>query len=451
MKQLEIEELLLGRFDLDCPRIELTPCVPTSKNKPLSGSGYIAINKDGHFDLKVYFPDAFPIDEVFEKLNWKPGKVIDDEAYYDLVAYDLAGHKWQAERFIPDKNSGPSGSMIIGKLPELRKIEENHATSNKGVIQLHFNKVIKVPLNTAVKELETVGESTRKMKTSIRLARFEACGIDFEIEENEGHTKLSAISKSVIFTDVTIDRIFESFSFVTSHSESWSILLIRNSETIETRVRAVKSRRLKSRTPPPISYQRLQESGAVWVLFDRYLEHVLANETDYLHPISQENYAVIESGKASLDVEALTLSVSIESLLREELSSFYKVSPDLTKNICVAKELVKESEILDEDFKNRTIGSLSAMKNARAKDILFALRDMGLIDEALIKIYGILRNKSAHGTKSSGGDVQNYYNQVSALQVLFFQLVFLVIEYSGEYTDYGTYGYPTKKFSGKRP
>lgn len=450
MKQRELEEFLQGRFELDCPRIELTPCVLASKKQALSGSGYIALNEDGHFDLKVYFPDAFPIGEVFETLNWETGKVIGNEAYYNLVAYDIAGREWQAERFIPDKNSGPNGSMIIGKLPELRKIEKKQETSNKGFIQVHFNKVIKVPLNTAVKELETAGESTRKVRSSISLARFEACGIDFEIKENEGHTELNAISDSIVFSDVTINRIFESFSFVTSHSESWSILLVRNSDTIETRVRAVNARRLKSRTPPPISYQRIQESGAVWVLFDRYLEHVLANETDYRHPISQENYAVIESGKASLDVEALTLSVSIESLLREELNSFYQASPALTKNICVAKELVEESKILDEDFKKRIIGSLSGMKNARAKDILFALRDIGLIDEALIRIYGSLRNKSAHGAKGSGGDVQNYFNQVSALQVLFFQLVFLVIDYSGEYTDYGTYGYPTKQFNGRR-
>lgn len=450
MKQQDIEELLQGRFELDCPRIELIPCVANSKKKALSGSGYIALNKDGYFDLKVYFPDAFPIDEVFEKLNWEPGKIIGNEAYYDLVVSDISGHKWQAERFIPDKNSGPNGSIIVGKLPELRRIKENHTASNKGIIQFHFNEVIKVPLNTAVKEHETVGESTRKMKTSIRLARFDACGIDFEIEGNEGHTKLSAVREGIEFTDVTINRIFESFSFVTSHSESWSILMIRNAETTETRIRAVNKKRLKSRTPPPISYQRIQEDTSVWVLFDRYLKYVLDNETDYFHAVSQELYVVIESGKASLDVEALTLSVSIESLLRKELSYFYNLPPELFNNICVVKEMLKESAVLDDDFINRMNGSLSAMKNARAKDILSVLRDRGLIDSKLVKIYGEIRNKSAHGAKSSGGDVQNYFNQISAIQVLFFQLIFLIIGYDGKYTDYGTYGYPSQQFIGKQ-
>ncbi len=451
MKQQDIEKYLQGRFILDCPKIELVPCVPTSTKEYLSGSGYIALNKDGHFDLKIYFPEPFSIDEVFEKLNWEPGKVIGDEAYYNLIAHDISGQKWRAERFIPDKNSGPSGSMIVGKISELRNSEENHKASTKGFIQFHFNEVIKVPLNTAVKELETVGESTRKIKTSIRLARFTACGIDIEIEENNGYTKLTAVSEDIEFTDITINRIFESFSFVTSYTESWSILMVRNAGTTETRIRSVNVEKLRSRIPSPISYQRIHESASAWVLFDCYLNYVLNNKIDYLHPISQKLSTVVESGKASLDVEALTLSVSVESLLKEELSDFFKIPPELTKNIRIVKEMVKESEILDEDFKNRIIGSLSAMKSARAKDILSALCDKGLIDKDLVKTYGVLRNKSAHGANSSDGDVQNYFNQISAVLVLFYQLIFLVIKYSGEYTDYGTYGYPTKQFNAKLP
>jgi len=451
MKPQDIEEFLKGQFALDCPRVELAPCVPSSKKTTLLGSGSISLNKDGYFDLKVYFPDSFSIDEVFERLNWEAGKVIGDDAYYNLKAYELSGSIWEAERFIPDRNSGPGGSMIVGKIPELCQKEEKHSESHKEWIQFHFIEIIKVPLNTVVKEKETVGETTRKMKSSIRLARFAASSIDFEVEESEGHTKLSAVSDTVEFKELTINRIFESFCFVTSNSESWSVLVIKSKEATETRIRAVNPNALKSRIPPPIGFQRLQTTDSVWRLFDCYLTHVLLNEEDYFHPISQELYSIIESGKASLDVEALTLSVSIESLLKKELCTLYKITAELTKNICVAKDIVLESEVLDEDFKNRVIGALSAMKNARAKDILFALRHNGLVDKELTKTYGDLRNKSAHGAKSSGADVQNHFNRVSAVLVLLYQLLFLIIKYEGEYTDYGTYGYPIKQFSEKLP
>jgi hypothetical protein len=451
MKPQDIQEFLQGQFELDCPKIELTPYAPSSKKVTLQGSGYISLSKDGTFDLKFYFPESFSIDEVFERLNWEAGKVIADDAYYNLKAYELSGAIWEAERFIPDRNSGPNGSMIVGKIPELYQKEENHSDSDKGWVQFYFNEIIKVPLNTIVKEQETVGNTTRKMKSGIRLARFAASSIDFEVEENEGHTRLSAISDAIDFKEILINRIFEAFCFVTSNSASWSALVIKGKESTETRIRAVNPKTLKSRISPPIGFQRLQNTDSVWRLFDCYLKYVLLNEVDYFHPISQEIYSVIESGKASLDVEALTLSVSIESLLKEEMSALYKISAELTKNICVAKELIKESDVLDEEFKNRIFGTFSAMKNARAKDILFVLRDKDLIDKELVKTYGDLRNKSAHGGKSTGADVQNNFNRVSAVSVLFYHLIFLVIKYEGEYTDYGAYGYPIKQFNGNLP
>ena len=106
-----------------------------------------------------------------------------------------------------------------------------------------------------------------------------------------------------------------------------------------------------------------------------------------------------------------------------------------------------ESEALDADFRNRMLGSISAMKKARAKDILFVLRDSELVDRELVQTYGKLRNKTAHGVRDSGADIQNYFNQTSAVLVLFFQLVFLIIKYNGEYTDYGTYDYTAKSLS----
>ncbi len=178
---------------------------------------------------------------------------------------------------------------------------------------------------------------------------------------------------------------------------------------------------------------------------------MLANNKDYCHSISKAIYFVIESGKASLEVEALTLSVSIESILIEEMSSAYRITPELCKNIDIVKNIVSGSSELDNDFKMRVMGSLNAMKSARAKDILSTLRDNGMIESDIVKTYAKLRNKSAHGAKSSGADMQDYFNQVSAVTVLFYQLVFLVVSYNGEYTDYGTYGYPTKNFRAMQP
>lgn len=448
MKQQDIDNFLQEQFELDCPRIELIPCHQSSSKRVLSGSGCISLVEEGYFNLKVYFLDTFPIDEIFDELNWVSGKLIGDEAYYNLAAYDISGNKWEAERFITDKNNGPNGSMIIGKIPELRKIEEYKSDNIGERVQLYFNEAIEVPFNTSVKEEEIVEKTTRKVMISKKMAIFGACGIDFEIKENNSHTILAATSDVIELTDIVINRIYESFCFVTSHTESWSILVIRSKGKIETRIRAVKAKRLKSRTPPPISYQHALNSNSVWRLFDCYLKYVLSDKKNYFHPISTELYSVIESGKLSLDVEALILSVSIESLLKKELNHFCDESDELSRNIDNANKLITNSDALDCNFKKRLMGSISNMKNLRAKDILLALINGKLVDESLVRIYSNLRNKAAHGDRSSGADVQSYYNDVSAALVLFFQLLFLIINYNGDYTDYGTYGYPKKQFNG---
>ena len=154
MKQKDIEQFLQGRFELDCPKIELIPCETDSNKTPLTGSGFISINEDGYFGLKVYFPTTFTIDETFERLGWEAGKVIGDEFYYNLIAHDITGNTWFAEKFIPDRNSGPNGSLVVGKVPELFKTEEVNIDAQKHHLQLYFNETIKVPLNTVVKEEE---------------------------------------------------------------------------------------------------------------------------------------------------------------------------------------------------------------------------------------------------------------------------------------------------------
>lgn len=443
--------MLQGDFVLDCPKIELIPSNSSDKKDLLSGSGYISLNEEGYFDLKVYVPNEFGITDFLKRLNWESGRVIGDEFYYNLIAHDMSGNIWHAEKFIPHKNSSPNGSMIVGSIPGLHCSEDLSQRFTKHVLHMHFNEAIMVPLNTVVEERQTIGEETRKWKKGIGLARFEAGNLNFEIETSDTFTSLTATTDAFALTDIKINRIFEAFYFVTGCAESWSVLKIIRNGNIETRIRAVNKNKKKSRTPPPIIYHKIQDNNSVWKLFDCYLQFVFTNDADYYHPISTLVHSVIESGKSSLDVETLTLSVTIESLLKSELCHLYSIDDNLNRNIFCVSQLVRESGALDADFRRRMLGSISAMKDARAKDILLILKQLNLIDEVLVKTYGKLRNKTAHGVRDSGADIQNYFNQTSTVLVLFFQLVFLIIRYKGEYTDYGTYGYPTKVFVSQLP
>lgn len=445
MKPQELESILNKDFSIDCPRIDLVPSREEPAKSQYAGAGSLTLSKEGYFKLKLYIGDQLPFQEVFERLNWESGKIISEDFYYNLTAKDISGRTWVAEGVLPERNTGPHGSIIIGKIKQISFCSEL-SIIKKNYLQIMFEGEIKVPLNTVVKTAKTVGDQIRTMSSSVCLANFISSEIDFEVEKRDGWTILTAISDSVLFDNITISRIVETFQFITAQTQSWSVMEIRRDNSQEFRVRANETYLNKSRVFSPISYSTIDPSNNVWILFDKFFSYIIKNKSESWHPVFSLVHAVIESGKSSIEVEALTLSVAIESLLRDSFSGINKNDDELISNISCVIKLIEHTNMLSSNFKKRLLGSINSMKNARAKDYLSILVNQNLLSEKLVKIYGKRRNKSAHGISIKWGDLQNFINQCSALLVLFYQLIFLRVGYTGLYTDYSTYNYPQKEF-----
>lgn len=450
MNSIAINDFLLGITELDCPKVELKRRSRIDPVVPIEGSGSISLDNDGTFKLKVYLSLLFDFKEIFEPLNWDAGKLIPDDAYFDLIAHEISGDTWSAERILIDRSVGPNGSLILAKIPELKKHEESHAKYDKAIIYYYFNRHIRYPHNTAVSTQKLVGEDVRSRSTGIKLAKFETANIKFEIEEIQGNTCLMAIMNDREPTEIVVNRIFESFCFVTASSYSWSCLVIKAGGLVKTRIRALQIIQVESRILPPISFEVIDIANSWWKLFDCYLTSVLGNNSDYIHPLSSAVFLVIESRRASLDIEALTLSTSIEAILKEQKGELFDAPADLLEKIQFAQDLIKASN-LDDDLKNRLEGTFGSMKGLRATDILHNLKNNHLINSKLVKDYKEIRNRSAHGGKVSGIDPQDYIKKLHSVLVLFYNIVFLVIKYEGPYCDYGEYGFLKKTFSGSLP
>jgi hypothetical protein len=447
MNFIAISDFLRGSAELDCPKVELKRSRQEEHAKTIEGPGSISLDSDGTFKLKVYLLQLLDFEEIFEHLKWDAGKLIPDDGYYDLIAHEISGGIWTAERILIDRSVGVNGSLLLAKIPELKKQEESPVKYDKAMIYFYFNRLIRVPFNTVVSSQELVGDRVRSRSMGIRLAKFEAAKIKFEIEEVQGNTRLVAIFNDCEPIEFMINRIHESFCFVTANSYSWSCLVIKTGAFVETRIRALQPIQVESRILPPISFKAIDPTNSWWHLFDCYLTNALDNDADYFHPLSSAVFSVIESGRASLDTEALTLSTSIEAILKEQMADLFKPPASLSKNIRIAQDIIKASLDLDNAFQRRLEGAFGSMKKLRANDILHNLKNHGLIDDALVDIYGPIRNGSAHGDKMSGGDLQDYINKLHSVLVLFYHLVFLSIKYEGPYSDYSAYGFPEKTFS----
>ncbi len=444
----DIDALLQRNFVLDFPKLTFSPqnlSLATTEGI-YTGSGYASLNDKGYFEIKSYHPEPVSIKEVFAPLHWKAGEIIKESLYYRLRATDIQGIEWSADGILPDWSTGPGGSMVVAKAVKLVFRESRQSKGSKNYLRIIFATRIKFPPNTVVKTEKLVNEKTRKRSHTLSVAQISSNAIDFEIEEEGNSTVLSAVSGSVLFDEKVINCIIDTFSFITGTTERWSLLEIAQGETIETRVQATNVDATRSRVGPPI--HGTVPNPDVWRLFDQFLSFGLNSSTDDRHPLGPLVHSVISSGKSALEVEALTLSTSIESLLKTQFAELLSENAATERNIEVASKQIESTLTLDANFRKRVLGALSAMKSPRAKDFLAKLEELKLIEPTFVKVYGELRNKSAHGIGVEWAEIQSYLNQCSTMLVLFYQLIFLRIRYTGSYTDYGTYEYPRKDFMG---
>ena len=120
------------------------------------------------------------------------------------------------------------------------------------------------------------------------------------------------------------------------------------------------------------------------------------------------------------------------------------------KNISEAQDIIRNSSI-ESKVKDRLSGFIGTMSNPRAKDRLRVLRATGILDDKLIDSWESLRNPSTNGDVADWRDLQRYLDKCASMLVLFYQLIFLVIKYTGKFTNYSCEGYPTELFDKRLP
>ena len=136
----EISLLAVNDFVLDCPKITLSPQLQDADKKIFGGAGSISQTDDAQFLLKLYCEGNISPEEVLSRFsNTTVGKLIDDSEYYTLVAIDIKGRRWEANRVLPDISSGPSpGYIVHGLINEISHSENFHKNLRKSSVFIRF-------------------------------------------------------------------------------------------------------------------------------------------------------------------------------------------------------------------------------------------------------------------------------------------------------------------------
>jgi len=443
------ESLDKNNFTIDCKEMRLSPISAISENDQHVGPGSITQTSDGHFWVKMYCRGNITPARVFKSYqNAELGKLLEDEHYYGLEADDLDGNQWTTDPVLPQFLPSMDFNGYVVEA-HCRRLSTQNALSFEPAansIVIVYRGDIPIPCNTPTRTETRVGERLYAKSINLNVASFEAAGFEFEIFKEPYCLRLYVMAASKPIHLGTVARISEALQLILGRTLSWSVVEITQRKTQTTHVRAAKRNEKRSRVGPPIASGIVDGERNVWMLFTKYFQYVLEYEDVSWHPLFRLINSVFKSGEASIEAEGLTLSVSIEGLLKQFFLKKALPNEDFEQKRSEALRIICNSA-MDKDFKNRVNGFIGSMKAIQPKDRLYALRASGVIENKLVNSWSELRNPSAHGELVEEKDLQMYLDRCASALVLFYHLIFLTIGYTGNYTDYSSHGYPMKTFN----
>ena len=174
MKTNELELISNNKFVLDCPKITLSPELPSTDKKSYTGSGSITQSETGEFLLKLYCDGAISTKEALSRfLGTTVGKIVDDSEYYCLSAVDLEGRSWEAKRILPNIHSGTiPGYLVFGRLNEISYSSSLPKTLTKSSVNIKYRGDINIPCNEGSMVETSIGGERRSRYASLNIAKF---------------------------------------------------------------------------------------------------------------------------------------------------------------------------------------------------------------------------------------------------------------------------------------
>jgi len=386
----------------------------------------------------------------------EPGKLIPDEDYYSLRACDETGAKWRATDIVP-----PSIAQVVhgcpwivrGRMHCMTRLprQQCHERESPVALTLWIPYDYDLPACTYMVDTKTIGNRLGNKTVSLAATQFQSCGLDFTIFKSD-----SGLVVDVGCTDSQglpphLDvRVREALQFVLGLPMPLIAGLLHYPNASRLTAYGLQQSAQCGSPMPPLDVGSMDAERKVWSLFEKYLEYIV-NETDTsgdYRALSVYVLRTLHARSASIEAEALTLGVCVEGLLKIGYYGEKYVDHEFAS---LVNDFYKELESSGRLPQSRRVqNSLEAWRRnaARMKPgaVLDVLSRQGVVDKDHVRKWKSLRHASAHGDSLADGCLQTLIDECDAVRVLFNQLVFGIINYTGPYTDYATYGWPMREY-----
>ncbi len=445
MTSMEIENaidaLKANSLEIDCVEMTLTQ---DASVKPIvyEGKGYIRQDKDGVLNFKIFVSNIqntnFP-QQLGQMLSNTSGRIFADSDFYRLVARDVHGRTWKADRIIPQ--AAGNLAFVYSALRSI-KSEHTHLFEAKHSVSIRYFGTMLLPIEFG--RQETLNKRMNK-------AQLAAGGADIVVEEFPDETVFTATGKSPLDADFHT-RMDEATKFLTAESVEWRVLQTQNDKHGSIVLTSASARSVTTRMDPPISRTVPGYWQYGWTLWINYLEYVLRTTThSYWNHCTSHLHNARESSANALDAWAVGLSVAVEGMV--ELIPF-KLSKEGKSAIKKFKEWVLDQIRLNEDFQHyetRMGGMLNMLFNVRVQDRMAALIKSGHVTEEYADAWSTLRNRHVHPKevdpqRMDMKEFQKIFDLVNKTTTFMYEIIFYLIGYAGPHADYGRHGYPARQY-----
>lgn len=444
-----IESFRQGSFEVDCPTMELKQ--RKNNGEVYQGSGYIKQDADGRLTYKLYVGTSlnsgpFQQLEIYSKI--RPGKLFEDENYYDLTAATIEGTTWTAMRVFPSFSSDVEANTKIsyGQLDTIRAELPNHNRNNYQ--RLHFFEELELPLHL----MSETDRNGHKFYTLDR-SEFDIGDLKFEVctRKGSGDTVMEVSRDNALSASFHL-RAQEALQFITGKTVVWRARVDVSPDAFVLELTSPFRKSPKTSLKPPISPGSSEFRAHGWRLFGCFLIYVTAQtHGTQWNPVAYHLHNARESTANSIDAGAVGVSVALEAIaslaatkhengVLKRIEAFQKHIHD---------QLSKQQEF--SDFMTRLDAMLVNWSKKRPQDTLHELAELGFIQKEYIKSWTDLRNRHVHPALAdleppSPATYQSVLNNTYRVEVLVYQIIFHLLGYEGPFTDYGAEGFTNTNY-----
>jgi hypothetical protein len=410
----------------------------------IEGKGTIYIKNDQALALKVYIITSENFDPMgyFSQLlesSKKAGEIIGEDAYFKFEGRALTGDIYNCDKsvLVDSINS----EIVSVELKDYLYISNVPTFNEFKIGKVVVPCEIRIPTNKVLEINRNYSDKWTTRSYASKLFEIHVDGIDIDILTEPNKTIIFFQSDSKCFSDLNeIYPIVDALGFLSSSiidrydveladHKSGNLKKIICPSFSENGIIKMNQPPLNFNLPGSLSHHYCD-------LFNNFYFFRTQKMSDELAFVLRQ---VTGSANSYISTYALTLTTAIELLVKRY---FTKYAKEISSDEVAETQGKIENLDINIPLKNRIIGLLeSIVGQIRAKDILIELCNNDIICREEYKAWSKLRNATTHGDNMNKS-IQEFYDLCSYNLLLFYKLVFFIINYNGLFTDYSEYGHP---------